>query len=77
MTTELVSIKEAMGRLGVGYTMIYNAIRRGEIEAYNLNRIMVNPHSLEQWIQSRRIVPKKKRGRPRKTTTVETKTEAK
>lgn len=73
MTTELMSIKEAMRRWGLGYTIIYNAIRRGEIEAYNINRIMLVPQSLERWIQSRRIVPKKKRGRPRKTTKMEAK----
>lgn len=73
MNTELMSIKEAMGRWGLGYTIIYNAIRRGEIEAYNINRIMLVPQSLERWIQSRRIVTKKKRGRPRKTTKMEAK----
>lgn len=77
MTTELVSLKEAMKLWGLTYTMLYNAVKRGEIEAYNLNRIMVAPHSVDQWIQSRKIVPpKRRRGRPRKTA-VKTKTEAK
>lgn len=71
--TELMSLKEAMKLWGLTYTMLYNAVKRGEIEAYNLNRIMVAPHSVEQWVQSRRIVPKKKRGRPRKTTKMEAK----
>lgn len=77
MNTELMSLKEAMKLWGLTYTMLYNAVKRGEIEAYNLNRIMVAPHSVDQWIQSRKIVPKRRRGRPRKTTTVKTKTEAK
>lgn len=65
---DLITLKAASETYGIKYASIYKAIRRGDLPAYRPGRILVDKADLHSWLVGTRIVPAKKRGRPRKTT---------
>jgi hypothetical protein len=50
---EWPTIQQAADDYATTYRVLRQAVERGEIEAIRLNRIRVNPSSIEAWIADR------------------------
>ena len=57
--TELVTVRQAARRLGVGERVVRQAVRSGELPAFRLvqRTVRVKPADLDDWIKNRRVRP--------------------
>lgn len=58
-----LSVADAANRLAVSRSVIYKAIRKGELPAYRIGGLRISTGDLTDWVASRKVEPEGANGR--------------